>query len=72
MEEKIMLVLTRRVGESIIIDTDIRVTVVSVTGEKVRIGIDAPPEIRVDRQEVHERRFDEEFPAGHPRCLVGT
>ena len=67
-----MLVLMRRVGESIIIDSDIRVTVVSVTGEKVRIGIDAPPEVRVDRQEVHERRFDADCPADHPRCLAGT
>ena len=53
-----MLVLMRRVGESIVIDGGIRVTVVSVQGERVRIGIEAPPDVRVDRQEVHERRFD--------------
>jgi len=52
-----MLVLMRRAGESIIIDGHIRVTVVSVQGERVRLAIDAPPEIRVDRQEVHERRL---------------
>jgi carbon storage regulator len=51
-----MLVLTRRIGEEIIIDDRIRVTVVSIDGGKVRLGISAPPEVRVDRQEVHERR----------------
>jgi carbon storage regulator len=51
-----MLVLTRRIGEEIVIDNRIRVTVVSIDGGKVRLGISAPPEVRVDRQEVHERR----------------
>ncbi len=51
-----MLVLTRRIGEEIIIDNRIRVTIVSIDGGKVRLGIAAPPEVRVDRQEVHERR----------------
>ena len=56
-----MLVLTRRVGEEIVIDDEIRITVVGVQGEKVRIGITAPPYVRVDRAEVHERRnsFDQ-------------
>ena len=51
-----MLVLTRRVGEQIIIDGNIRITVAAVQGERVRIGITAPPEISVDREEVHRRR----------------
>lgn len=51
-----MLVLTRRVGEEIVIDNDIRVMVVAINGDKVRIGIDAPASVRVDRKEVHERR----------------
>jgi carbon storage regulator len=51
-----MLVLTRRIGEEIVINDNIRVTVVSIDGGKVRLGIAAPPEVRVDRQEVHERR----------------
>jgi carbon storage regulator len=62
-----MLVLTRRVGEEIIIDNNIRVTVVSIDGGKVRVGITAPAEVRVDRQEVHERR--REFAAA-PDTLV--
>jgi carbon storage regulator len=51
-----MLVLTRRVGEEIIIANNIHITVVSVRGECVRLGIAAPPSIQVDRQEVHRRR----------------
>ena len=50
-----MLVLTRRIGEEIIIGGSIRVTVTSVKGDKVRIGVSAPPDIRVDRAEVHRR-----------------
>jgi carbon storage regulator len=53
-----MLVLTRNVGEKIVIDGHIHVTVVAVKGNKVRIGIDAPEYVRVDRQEVHERRAE--------------
>jgi carbon storage regulator len=49
-----MLVLTR-VGEEIIIGGEIRVIVTAVRGDRVRIGIDAPPSVRVDRQEIHQR-----------------
>ena len=51
-----MLVLTRQVGEEIVIDGVIRVTVVAIKGGKVRLGISAPPSVTVDRKEVHERR----------------
>lgn len=47
-----MLVLTRRVGEEIVIDGQIRVTVVRIEGNKVRLGIVAPPEVQVLRQEI--------------------
>ena len=50
-----MLVLTRKIGEEIIIDGHIRITITAVKGEKVRLGITAPPEVRVDRAEVHKR-----------------
>jgi carbon storage regulator len=52
-----MLVLTRRVGEEIIIGGDIRVTVVAVSRSTVRIGVEAPPSVRVDRLEIHQRRL---------------
>ncbi len=55
-----MLVLSRRIGEHLVIGDDIRVTVVAVNRDTVRIGISAPPEVRVDRQEVHERRVREQ------------
>ena len=51
-----MLVLSRRIGEEIIINDNIRVTVVAVKGDRVRLGIVAPREVTVDRSEVHERR----------------
>jgi carbon storage regulator len=50
-----MLVLTRKAGEGIIIGDDIRITVVELKGGGVRIGIDAPRELKVHRQEVYER-----------------
>ncbi len=50
-----MLVLTRKVGEGIIIGDDIRITVVELKGGGVRIGIDAPREMKVHRQEVFDR-----------------
>lgn len=50
-----MLVLTRRIGETIVIDGTIRVTVVSVQGDKVRLGIAAPAAVPVHREEVQER-----------------
>ncbi len=50
-----MLVLTRKIGEGIIIGDDIKITVVELKGGGVRIGIDAPREMKVHRQEVFER-----------------
>jgi carbon storage regulator len=52
-----MLVLSRYVGQEIVIGEDIRLTIVSTKGETVRLGVTAPPEVTVDRQEVHERRL---------------
>lgn len=50
-----MLVLTRRPGESVIIAGDIKITVVSVGPGRVKLGIEAPPHVRVDRQEIHDK-----------------
>ena len=52
-----MLVLTRRIEEKIVIDGDIRVTIVAIKGDTVRLGIEAPKSVSVDREEVHERRL---------------
>jgi carbon storage regulator len=51
-----MLVLTRRIGEEIVIGEQIRLVVAAIQGDHVRLGICAPATVRVDRQEVHERR----------------
>ena len=51
-----MLVLSRKVGEEIVIDDNICITVVAINGGNVRIGITAPKDVIVDRQEVHETR----------------
>lgn len=49
-----MLVLSRKRGESIIINSDITITVVQITGDKIRIGIQAPENVPVHRKEVHD------------------
>ncbi|BCV20778.1 carbon storage regulator CsrA [Moorella sp. Hama-1] len=54
-----MLVLTRRVNEAIIIDNRIKVTIVGIEDDKVRIGIDAPPEVPIVRQELLAAVADE-------------
>ena len=50
-----MLILTRRADESIMIGDEVTVTVLGINGNQIRIGIDAPREITVHRQEVYER-----------------
>lgn len=54
-----MLVLTRRIGESIVIANDIRITVVALGNGRVKIGIEAPSGVSVDRSEIHERKMAE-------------
>lgn len=50
-----MLVLTRRSGESIIIGNGIKLTVVNIGPGRVKLGIEAPPTVRIDREEIHTR-----------------
>ena len=50
-----MLILTRRIGESIMIGDDVAISVLGVKGSQVRLGIDAPKEISVHREEIYQR-----------------
>lgn len=54
-----MLILTRRVGETIKIGDDISVTVIGVKGENIKIGVEAPREVPVHREEIYQRIKDE-------------
>ncbi|HHZ70776.1 MAG TPA: carbon storage regulator CsrA [Methylococcaceae bacterium] len=50
-----MLILTRRVGETLMIGDEVKVTVLGVKGNQVRIGVDAPRDVTVHREEVYNR-----------------
>jgi carbon storage regulator len=66
-----MLVLTRRTGEQIIIGDNIRVTVVNLGPGRVKIGIEAPPNVRIDREEVHQKIQKELCEASDVLATVG-
>jgi carbon storage regulator len=50
-----MLILTRRVGETLMVGDDVTVTVLGVKGNQVRIGVNAPKDVSVHREEIYER-----------------
>ena len=60
-----MLILPRRVGESLMVGDDITVTVLGVKGNQVRIGVNAPRDVAVHREEIYERiHEDDKKPPG--------
>jgi carbon storage regulator len=61
-----MLILTRRIGESIQIGENIEVTVFGIQGQQVRIGIKAPADVAVDRQEIRARKDQEKRVGFYP------
>ena len=50
-----MLILTRKIGETVMIGNDVSITVLRVKGNQVRLGVDAPKDVSVQRQEIFER-----------------
>ena len=63
-----MLILTRRVGETVMIGNDVTVTVLGVKGNQVRVGVNAPRDVAVHREEIFERIKREE----HDGSTAGT
>ena len=54
-----MLILTRRIGETLMIGDEVKVTVLGVKGNQVRIGVDAPKHVLVHREEIYDRIKEE-------------
>ncbi len=67
-----MLILTRRVGETLMIGDDVTVTVLGVKGNQVRIGINAPKDVSVHREEIYERIRNEKAGTPDPVVEAGT
>ncbi len=60
-----MLILTRRVGESLMIGDEIVVTILGVKGNQIRVGISAPKDVSVHREEIYQRIQQEKQPSDH-------
>ena len=66
-----MLILTRRVGETLIIGDDVKITVLGVRGHQVRLGVDAPRSVSVHREEIY-KRIQSEGDEGQEAAMPGN
>ena len=65
-----MLVLSRRLNQAIVIAGEVRVTVLAITPSRVELGIEAPREVMVDREEIHVRRqVESDQPSPELTCI---
>jgi carbon storage regulator len=71
-EESLMLILTRRPGESVMIANDVTVTVLGMKNNQVRLGIVAPKNVPVHREEVYERIRMAQSGSPPPTCRAGS
>lgn len=62
-----MLILTRRIGETLMIGDDVTITVLGVKGNQVRIGVNAPKHVAVHREEIYQRIQKEKTGEGDPQ-----
>ncbi len=67
-----MLILTRRVGESLMIGDEINVTVLGIRGNQVRIGVNAPKDVAVHREEIYDRIKQEKTDEAPSSGLQGS
>lgn len=67
-----MLALTRKVGERIVIDNNIIVTIVDIKGDSIRLAIDAPKEVRIYRGELYDAIVSENRQSANPVILPGN
>lgn len=67
-----MLILSRRVGEAVTIGADVTITVLSVKGNQIRLGIQAPKSVAVHRQEIYNRIQMEQDPDAATEDAVGN
>jgi carbon storage regulator len=67
-----MLILTRRIGETLMIGSEVTVTVLGIKGNQVRIGVGAPKDVAVDREEIYQRKHPNYAPLKPPRDADGN
>jgi carbon storage regulator len=68
-----VLILTRRIGEKLVIDENVIITIMAAKGSQVRIGIEAPRNVKVYREEIYQRILKEQKALNHSQwAKIGT